>query len=39
VLREGLARGFTHGFTTAAVILAAGALLVGVVMNAGRPAR
>jgi EmrB/QacA subfamily drug resistance transporter len=39
VLREGLVRGFTHGFTTAAVILAAGALLVGVVMNAGRPAR
>lgn len=37
VLREGLAEGFTHGFTTAAVILAAGALLTGVVMNTGRP--
>ena len=38
-LREGLVRGFTHGFTTAAVILAVGALLAGVVMNTGRPSR
>jgi EmrB/QacA subfamily drug resistance transporter len=37
VLREGLVRGFTQGFTTAAIVLAVGALLTGVVMNAGRP--
>jgi EmrB/QacA subfamily drug resistance transporter len=37
VLREGLVRGFTHGFTTAAIILAAGGLLIGIVMNTGRP--
>jgi EmrB/QacA subfamily drug resistance transporter len=36
-LREGLVRGFTHGFTTAAVILAVGALLTGVMMNTARP--
>ncbi|GAB2847157.1 MFS transporter [Actinoallomurus bryophytorum] len=37
VLKEGLVRGFTHGFTTAAVVLAAGALVIGVVMNTARP--
>jgi EmrB/QacA subfamily drug resistance transporter len=39
VLREGLVQGFTHGFMTAAVVLAAGALLTGVMMNTGRPSR
>jgi hypothetical protein len=36
-LKEGLVRGFTHGFATAAVILAVGAVVVGVLMNTGRP--
>jgi EmrB/QacA subfamily drug resistance transporter len=36
-LKDGLVRGFTHGFATAAVILAVGAVLVGALMNTGRP--
>ena len=38
-LREGLVRGFTHGFAVAAVILALGAIVVGVLMNTRRPER
>jgi MFS family permease len=38
-LKDGLVRGFTHGFATAAVILAVGAVVVGALMNTKRPHR
>ncbi len=38
VLKQGLVRGFAHGFFATAVILLAGALVVAVVMNTRRPA-
>jgi EmrB/QacA subfamily drug resistance transporter len=37
VLRDGLVHGFTHGFLTAALVLAGAALVVAVLMNARRP--
>lgn len=37
VIKDGLVRGFTHGFITAAAILAVSAMIVAVLMNAKRP--
>jgi EmrB/QacA subfamily drug resistance transporter len=37
VLREGLVHGFTHGFATAATVLAVAAVIVALLMNTRRP--